>query len=224
MTENFRFAGLIALALPNARIIHVRRDPVDTCFSCFSTLFVENMPYTYDLAELGRYYRAYEALMDLWRDVLPQGMMIDVRYEDVVADIEGQGRRILDHCGLEWDARCLDFHRNERSRAHGERRSGAPPALQQFGRTVARYEAFPRASACIARRFARLRRSAPIANWRIAAVGFGRVARFADMRSERAAIVFRFRGTAGASVRRALGRDAADMTADCRCSDVPGPR
>jgi tetratricopeptide (TPR) repeat protein len=115
MTENYRFAGLIALALPNARIVHVRRDPVDTCVSCFSTLFVENLPYTYDLAELGRYYRAYEALMNFWRDVLPRGVMIDVQYEDVVADIEGQGRRILDHCGLEWDPRCLDFHRNERA-------------------------------------------------------------------------------------------------------------
>jgi tetratricopeptide (TPR) repeat protein len=115
MPDNFRFAGLMALALPNARIIHVRRDPIDTCVSCFSTLFIETMPYTCDLAELGRYYRAYETLMNFWRDVLPQGVMIDVRYEDVVADIEGQGRRILDHCGLDWDANCLEFHDNART-------------------------------------------------------------------------------------------------------------
>ena len=115
MTENFRFAGLIALALPNARIIHVRRDPVDNCFSCYATLFVESLPYAYDLVELGCYYRAYETLMDFWRAVLPQGVMIDVRYEDVVADLEGQGRRLVDHCGLDWDAHCLDFHRTERS-------------------------------------------------------------------------------------------------------------
>ena len=115
LTENFRFAGLIALALPNARIVHVRRDPVDACFSCFSTLFVENLPFTYDLAELGRYYRAYEALMNFWRDALPKGMMIDVRYEDVIDDLDGQARRIIGHCGLEWDARCLAFHRNARS-------------------------------------------------------------------------------------------------------------
>jgi tetratricopeptide (TPR) repeat protein len=114
-TENFRFAGLIALALPNARIVHVRRDPIDACFSCFSTLFGENLPYAYDLAELGRYYRAYEALMDHWRAALPSGMMIDVRYEDVVADLEGQARRIVGHCGLAWDARCLDFHRHARA-------------------------------------------------------------------------------------------------------------
>jgi len=115
MTANFRFAGLIALALPNARIIHVQRDPIDTCFSCFSTLFAENLPFTYELGELGRYYRAYEALMGHWRDALPQGVMVDVQYEDVVADLEGEGRRIVGHCGLDWDARCLDFHRNRRS-------------------------------------------------------------------------------------------------------------
>jgi hypothetical protein len=115
MTENFRFAGLIALALPHARMIHVRRDPLDTCLSCFSTLFAESLPFTYDLAELGRYHRAYEGLMEHWRAALPPGMMLEVRYEDVIADLEGQSRRIVDHCGLEWDPRCLDFHRSERS-------------------------------------------------------------------------------------------------------------
>jgi hypothetical protein len=142
MTENFRFAGLIALALPNARIIHVRRDPVDTCVSCFSPLFMENLLYTYDLSELGRYYRAYEASVNHWRDVLPQGVMIDVQYEDVVADLEGQGRRILDHCGLEWDARCLDFHRNERSvRTASVAQVRRPLYKSSVGRWR-RYEAF----------------------------------------------------------------------------------
>ena len=115
LTENFRLAGLIALALPGARIVHVKRDPADTCLSCFSTLFTENIPYAYDLAELGRYYRGYETLMDHWRSVLPQGTMLDVLYEEVVADLEGQARRIVGHCGLDWDARCLDFHHLERS-------------------------------------------------------------------------------------------------------------
>lgn len=113
--ENFRFLGLIHLALPNARIIHTRRDPIDTCLSCFSKLFVNDLPYAYDLAELGRYYRAYETLMAHWRNVLPQGVMLDVQYEELVADLEGQARRIVAHCGLEWDARCRDFHKTERS-------------------------------------------------------------------------------------------------------------
>ncbi len=112
--ENFRLAGLIHLALPNARILHIRRDPLDTCFSCFSKSFADGLHYTYDLGELGRYYRAYEALMAHWREVLPEGVMLEVRYEELVADIEGQTRRILAHCGLDWDARCLEFYKTER--------------------------------------------------------------------------------------------------------------
>ena len=113
MPSNFSLVGLIHLALPQARIIHVRRDPVDTCFSCFSLLFSEQ-PHTYDLGELGRYYRAYAALMAHWRAVLPPGVMLEVRYEDVVADLEAQSRAILGHCGLDWEEACLSFHRIER--------------------------------------------------------------------------------------------------------------
>ena len=111
---NFIFAGLIHLALPNAPIIHTVRDPVDTCISCFSKLFTEEQNHTFDLAELGRYYRHYQALMEHWHRVLPPGRILDVRYEDVVADLEGQARRIIAHCGLDWDARCLAFHQTER--------------------------------------------------------------------------------------------------------------
>jgi Flp pilus assembly protein TadD len=115
MPDNFRLAGLIHLALPNARIIHIRRDPIDTCVSCFSKLFVkDNAPFTYDLAELGRYHRAYDSLMAHWRDALPPNVMLDIQYEDLVADIERQARRMIVYCGLEWDERCVNFHRTER--------------------------------------------------------------------------------------------------------------
>ena len=108
---NFRFIGLIHLALPNARIIHTRRNPIDTCLSNFSILFAENhQPHTYDLGELGRYYRAYEQLMEHWRTVLPPNAMLEVQYEDVVGDLENQARRIIAYCGLEWDDACLAFH------------------------------------------------------------------------------------------------------------------
>jgi tetratricopeptide (TPR) repeat protein len=107
---NFMFAGLIHLALPNARIIHARRDPVDTCLSCFSKLFGSSLPFTYDLAELGRYYRAYDALMAHWRAVLPAWVMLEVQYEDVVTDFEPQARRILSFCGLDWEEACRQFH------------------------------------------------------------------------------------------------------------------
>jgi len=112
--SNFALVGLIHLALPNARIIHAVRNPADTCVSCFSKLFAAGQYYTYDLTELGRYYRHYQALMEHWRHVLPPGRILDVHYEDVVADLESQSRRIIAHCGLEWNAQCLTFHETER--------------------------------------------------------------------------------------------------------------
>jgi len=115
LPSNFRFAGLINLALPNARIIHTRRDPVDTCLSCFSKMFAGEHSFACDLGELGRYYRAYEALMEHWRRVLPDGVMLEVQYEDLVADFAPQARRVVEHCGLEWDERCLAFHETERA-------------------------------------------------------------------------------------------------------------
>jgi tetratricopeptide (TPR) repeat protein len=112
--QNFFLAGLIHLALPNARIIHVIRDPVDTCISCFSMLFTAGQHHTYNLAELGRYHRHYQTLMAHWHNVLPQGRIFDVRYEDIVNDLENEARRILAHCDLDWDPNCLEFHQNQR--------------------------------------------------------------------------------------------------------------
>ena len=114
MPSNYYFAGLIHLALPNAKIIHSVRDPVDTCVSCFSKLFTAEQNHTYDLGELGRYYKRYEQLMAHWHRVLPAGSILDVRYEDVVADLEKMARRIIAYCGLPWDDRCLSFHETDR--------------------------------------------------------------------------------------------------------------
>jgi tetratricopeptide (TPR) repeat protein len=112
---NFQYVGLIHAALPNARIIHTRRDPVDTCLSNFSILFSGlGLMYSYDLGELGRYYRAYETMMAHWRSVLPAGVMLEVQYEEIVDDLEQQARRIVAHCGLEWDDACLEFHKTDR--------------------------------------------------------------------------------------------------------------
>jgi hypothetical protein len=115
LPNNFLYIGLIHLALPGARIIHVARDPIDTCLSCFSKLFTGDLAFTYDLGELGRYYRAYRDLMAHWRAVLPTGAMLEVRYEDIVADLEGQARRLFAHCDIPWDDACLAFHRNRRA-------------------------------------------------------------------------------------------------------------
>ncbi|MGO8919003.1 MAG: sulfotransferase family protein [Stellaceae bacterium] len=108
-----RGAGVRRVDRPGT-VIHARRDPLDTCLSCFARLFAHDQPYTYDLRELGRYYRAYAALMEHWRSVLPPGVMLEVPYEAVVADVEAEARRILAHCGLPWDDACLAFHRSRR--------------------------------------------------------------------------------------------------------------
>ena len=114
LPSNCFMVGLIHLVLPHARIIHTCRDPVDTCFSCFTKLFRDGHAWSYDLGELGRHYRSYAAMMAHWHAVLPKGVMLDVRYEDVIGDLTGQVRRILEHCGLAWNNSCLAFHRAER--------------------------------------------------------------------------------------------------------------
>ena len=106
---NFMFIGLIHLMFPAARIIHCRRDPVDTCLSNYQRLFSSGVPYSYDLGELGLYYRLYERLMDHWRTVMPPGRILDVDYEAVVAAPEPELHRVLDFCGLEFEATCLNF-------------------------------------------------------------------------------------------------------------------
>ena len=113
--ENFWYVGLIHLMLPNAKIIHVSRNPVDTCLSCFTKLASRGLEESYDLAELGQYYRGYIRLMDHWRTLLPANSFLDVQYEDIVADKESQARRIIDFCDMEWDDACLDFHKLKRS-------------------------------------------------------------------------------------------------------------
>jgi tetratricopeptide (TPR) repeat protein len=115
MPDNFKYAGLIHLALPNARMIHACRDPIDTCISCFSTAFAsDGLAWSYDLRETGRRYRGYRHLMEHWWAALPPGAMLEVRYEDMVSNIESQARRILAYCGLPWDDRVLAFHRTQR--------------------------------------------------------------------------------------------------------------
>ncbi|MFM0336449.1 tetratricopeptide repeat-containing sulfotransferase family protein [Paraburkholderia fungorum] len=110
---NFINVGLIHLALPNARFIHSSRSAVPTCLSIFSRIF-HDVPFGYDLGELGRYYRAYDALMAHWHRVLPEGVMIEIRYEELVENFEPNVRRLLAHCGLDWDERCLAFHQTSR--------------------------------------------------------------------------------------------------------------
>jgi tetratricopeptide (TPR) repeat protein len=114
MTTNFLYAGLISLILPGARMIHCRRNALDTCLSCYSLLFADGHEFSYDLGELGHYYRLYRELMAHWGNVLPQGAILDIDYEALVGDGEGQIRRVLDFCGLPWNDACLRFYESNR--------------------------------------------------------------------------------------------------------------
>jgi tetratricopeptide (TPR) repeat protein len=112
---NFQLIGLILLILPNARIIHLVRDPVDTCLSCYSRLFTDdNLIYSYDLSELGRFYAAYSRMMAHWRSILSSGSILDVSYEAMVKDFPSHAREIVAYCGLPWNDACLRFHENPR--------------------------------------------------------------------------------------------------------------
>ena len=113
MPNNFRNIALIQLILPNAKIIDARRDAMDCCFSNFKQLYANGHPFAYNLDDIGRYYRSYASLMDHWDRVLP-GRVLCMRHEDVLADLEGSVRRILDYCGLPFEPACVEFHRTER--------------------------------------------------------------------------------------------------------------
>jgi len=111
---NFQYAGFIARALPNASIVCLRRHPMDTVLSNFRNLFATTSryyDYSYDLLEIAAYYVRFDRLMAFWREALP-GRILELRYEELVADQEGQSRRLLAHCGLEWSDACLSFHAN----------------------------------------------------------------------------------------------------------------
>jgi hypothetical protein len=113
MPGNCNFVGLINAILPNAKIIHSRRHPVETCLSCYRIHFAEGHQWTYNLRELGRHYKRYWNLMKYWREEFP-GVMYEVRYEDNVADVEAQAKKLIEYLGLEWNENCLNFYNIDR--------------------------------------------------------------------------------------------------------------
>jgi tetratricopeptide (TPR) repeat protein len=140
MPANFLYIGMIRLMLPHAKIIHAMRDPMDSCFSCYTRLFLQGkVSFSYNLEALGKYYARYVKLMKHWHAVLPAGAILDVRYEDVVNDTEGQARRMLAYLELPWDDRCLAFHHNKR---RVETVSFAQVRHPIYSTSVARWERF----------------------------------------------------------------------------------
>jgi tetratricopeptide (TPR) repeat protein len=115
MPNNFRHLGLIHLMLPNARIIDARREPMACCFSNLKQLFAQGQEFTYSIEDIARYYRTYLELMRHWQRVLPVGRILRVQHEEVVDDLEGNVRRLLDYCGLEFEPQCISFHETRRS-------------------------------------------------------------------------------------------------------------
>ncbi len=113
MPNNFLFIGLIHIALPNARIIHCKRDPMDTCWSIYKNIFEVPHKYAQNLEELGAYYLLYRDLMNYWNEQLP-GRIFEIEYEKIIANQEEETRKLLQYCKLDWDRRCLEFHKAER--------------------------------------------------------------------------------------------------------------
>ncbi len=137
---NFQNLGLIATLFPRVRILHCRRNPVDTCLSCFQQDFTSSIPWSCDLESLGHFYRQYERIMAHWRDVLPVPVL-DVVYEDTVADSESTTRRILEFCGLDWEERTLAFHETDRPV-----RTASPDQARRpiYGSSVAKWRRYER--------------------------------------------------------------------------------
>ena len=114
MPNNFRHLGLVRLILPHARVIDARREPMACCFSIYKQLFASGQEFAYSLEDIARYYRTYLELMQHWDEALP-GWILRVHHEDVVDDLEGSVRRILDFCGLQFEPQCIEYHKTLRS-------------------------------------------------------------------------------------------------------------
>jgi tetratricopeptide (TPR) repeat protein len=114
LLTNYFFVGLLHLMFPNAHFINTRRDPVDSSLSAFTKLFKDDMPHSYEMGEMGRYYRQYDAIMKHWEAVLPKGVLKVVEYENVVDNLEHEAKAIIEFLGLEWDDKVLEFHKSSR--------------------------------------------------------------------------------------------------------------
>lgn len=139
MPANFQNLGVIASALPNAKIIHCRRNPVDTCLSCYKQNFAGGQYWSYDLDELADEYLRYLDMMEYWREVLP-GRFLEIDYEETVSNTEEQARKLIDHVGLEWDDACLEPHKQKRMVLTASRAQVTKPVYTSSVQAWKRYE------------------------------------------------------------------------------------
>ncbi|MBZ9611551.1 tetratricopeptide repeat-containing sulfotransferase family protein [Rheinheimera maricola] len=147
---NFLYVGLIHLALPQAKIIHVQRNPIDHCYAIYKHLFADAYPFSYQLDELAQYYQAYQALMAHWQQVLP-GVIHSVQYEDLISQPELQSKALFEHCGLSWTERCLQFHQHNRQAST----TGSASQIRQplYNSSVARWRYYQTELAPLTRAF-----------------------------------------------------------------------
>lgn len=115
MPYNYRYIGFIHSMIPQAKILHMKRHPLDTCISCFGTLFSSGQEWSYNLKKTGQYYKLYYETMVYWRNTLPAGSFLDVCYEDLILNPEEKTKELIRYCGLEWEPSCLEFYKTERS-------------------------------------------------------------------------------------------------------------
>ena len=147
MPANFLYAGLIHAAFPRARIIHMRRHPLDTCLSIYFQNFFNVGPYANDLKSLAHYYGEYLRICDYWRRVLPATSFLEVPYEALIEDQEGWSRRMVEFLGLPWDPRCLEFHKTERVVITASRWQVRQKPERRLDRALAQLREAPRAAA-----------------------------------------------------------------------------
>ncbi|MBV8801773.1 MAG: sulfotransferase, partial [Gammaproteobacteria bacterium] len=114
MPSNFITLGLIHALFPNAKIIHVKRNAIDTCLSCYTKLFSQGHLYSYDLIELGHYYHCYDLIMQHWQNILPPHSFLEINYENIVDNLEMEAKRLIDYCNLPWNSACLTFYHSKR--------------------------------------------------------------------------------------------------------------
>jgi tetratricopeptide (TPR) repeat protein len=158
---NYLYAGLIARALPGARFIAVAREPMDSCYAMYKALFTNAYPFSYDLHDLARYYTAWHALLRHWQAVLGD-RLLTVQYEDLVADQETVTRRILAHCGLGWEAACLEFHQR---RGAVSSASAVQVRRPLYSHSVGKWRHFERQLTPLAAHFTQ---HEPAGGWRLA--------------------------------------------------------
>lgn len=139
MPGNFAHVGKILSILPNAKVIHCRRNPIDTCLSCFKQNFARGQYWSYDLEELADYYNMYLEMMEHWRDVIGD-RFIEVDYEDTVSDLENQARRMIDFIGLEWNEACLTPHKQKRAVLTASKMQVIKPVYKSSVKSWQKYE------------------------------------------------------------------------------------